>query len=331
MASNSSDHGAQPGCQFSRKSSMESFRRRQGLQRVPSEKGSRLRSFGGLERCSKQPRLHHSPPGNTSNASFQPNGSSGSLSSKSSGGRLPSAAGLRRHLNRTSSGNLSVSSNSSSSLNWSGSAVIQVAQRSNGASVKAVIAELQKHCEAATEGSSNYVSAEGPAHVPLEECGMLALWAVDAYYKVLISKYGGIEATVTAMKTFPEDAELQAYCCTTLKHMSNKVSVQQAGGVHALGMAMKCHPKSIHVQSEACEALKSQDALLSQEPTHILEELLLLVSHAKEMYLTQAGRTSAEFLSDYIVVTLTEQQPLPTVGLDAMDMDAMDIEITAQY
>jgi hypothetical protein len=187
--------------------------------------------------------------------------------------------------------------NGSSSINWSGSAVIQVAQRSNGASVKVVIAAIKKDCETAQQ---QHQDEQETGHVPLEECGMLSLWAVDAYYQVLISKYGGIDAIVTAMRVFPNSAELQAYGCQTLKNMSNTLASQKAGGVTALADAMGLHPQSIHVQSEACEALQSQSTILAQEPIEVLQSLLPLLEHAKDMYLTPKGRTSARFTTDLV-------------------------------
>jgi NAD(P)-dependent dehydrogenase (short-subunit alcohol dehydrogenase family) len=191
--------------------------------------------------------------------------------------------------------------NGSSSINWSGSAVIKVAQRSNGATVKLAIAAIKKDCEAAQQQHQDEQEA---AHAPLEECGMLSLWSVDSYYNVLISKYGGIDAIVTAMRVFPTHAELQAYGCQTLKNMSNILAVQQAGGVTALANAMGLHPQSIHVQSEACEALQNHSSVLVQEPIDVLRSLLPLLEHAKDMYLTPKGRTSARFMMDFVRATV---------------------------
>ena len=274
----------------------------------PKPQAPKLRSFLSVEKSIATKLSRHNMSnssfsnigGRTANASFhlQNSGNNGSFS------RNASFAGssLRLGQNRTSSiSSMNDSCSSTSSMNWNGSGVIQMAQRSNGATVKAVISNLKQQCEAGHSGNSD-------RRVPLEECAMLSLWAVDAYYKVLISKYGGLVAIVTAMKVFPTEDELQASCCSALKHLSNKLAVHQAGGTSALIAAMEYHPQSIQVQSEACEALKNQASLLAQEPVDVLRKLLPLVQHAEQMYLTETGRASAVFLKNLLVTTLVTKQ-----------------------
>ncbi len=146
---------------------------------------------------------------------------------------------------------------------------MKLAQRSNGSTVKSVIADLQRICE-------EYATNDN-VEAPLHEVEMLSQWAsVDAYYKVVISKYQGIPTIVLAMKTFPENADVQSFCCSTLKSLNNKLMIHQADGVQAILNAMTNHPSSIVVQSEALEALRFQAPLLPQEPPEVLQPLTAL-------------------------------------------------------
>ena len=295
---------------------------------------SRLPSFLSVEKSSSRGgqlhRLHNSSSSSSSGSSYNLIGGSNASfhlsNSNSSFSRCPSSMmGSRRFpSNRTSSGSLSVNSASSGSVNLTSNAVMQMAQRSNGSNVKAVIADLKRIC---AEAQSNTVDVSSRTP-PLDECTMLSLWAVDAYYKVLISKYGGIEAVVTAMKVFPSCADLQTCCCNTLKNIGNKQSVHQEGGVSALAAAMRFHPQSIQVQSEACEALQSQVPMLPEERREVLEELLPLLHHAKEMYLTHTGRSSAVFLLDFVPATIARQQE--EMLSRQFQSDGMEVDIAIQ-
>ena len=270
----------------------------------------RLPSFLSVEKSSSNylNRLNGSASSNSSSGSSYHNFNGNSSTQNASFHLSTSNASFNRSGSRPrfaqhSSGSLSVNSASNAPLGNGGittNAVMQMAQRSNGSSVKTVIADLNRLCAEAQQNVD--VTTRIP---PLNECTMLSLWAVDAYYKVLISKYGGIEAVVTAMMTFPASADLQACCCKILKNIGNKQSVRNAGGVAALATAMQHHSQSIQVQSEACEALKSQVPMLPSESRDVLQGLLPLLHHAKEMYLTQAGKSSAVFLLDFIPATLS--------------------------
>lgn len=155
---------------------------------------------------------------------------------------------------------------------------MQTAQRSNAASVKSVIADLQRVCETAETSEP-----------PLRICSMLAQWAsVDAYYKVVITKYNGIQSTIRAMHAFLQSADLQSMCCTILATLSNKCLIFQEGGAYAIVEAMKRHPSSIIVQSAALEALSPLTPLLLQEQA-MLREIQALVQCTADMYLTKAG------------------------------------------
>ena len=300
-----------------------------------------------------------------------------SLKKSSSGDSLPGlshrirsapalAGGMRRGRKYGSNDSLaSVASSRSSASNTSQmsgrkNAMVQMAQRSNAASVKTVINELRGICamkqeEQAktkdTDGENNDAEVVGgdkndendllsPPEVstnealepPLQECAMLAQWSVDAYYKVVISKYNGIDAIVLAMDLYPQVADIQAYGCTVLKNMSNKMLVHQSRGTAAIFSAMKHHPTSIHVQSEACEALHNGLAKMLLQMAHQeefetmqtsntsfndsfavdrdesnndddtatvtvaerLDDVIPLLQHATDMYLTQHGREAAQ-------------------------------------
>ena len=138
---------------------------------------------------------------------------------------------------------------------------------------------------------------------------MLAQWSVDAYYKVLISKYQGLPAVVSAMRAFPYHADLQAYCCCVLKNLTGKVSIQQAGGPAACIQAIRQHPHSIHLQSEAFQALRFQAPLIIQEGVVDMEELVQLLENAKQMYLTVPGKESVLILLDYFFAAAATTSP----------------------
>jgi hypothetical protein len=93
---------------------------------------------------------------------------------------------------------------------------------------------------------------------------------------VVISKYQGIPTIVLAMTTFPDNADVQSFCCSTLKSLTNKLLIHQASGVPAILKAMTNHPSSIVVQFEALEALRFQAPLLPQEPLEVLQPLAAL-------------------------------------------------------
>jgi hypothetical protein len=224
----------------------------------------------------------------------------------------------------SSSGNLSDSS-SHSNASCKANAVMQIAQRSNASSVKTVISELQRQCDEHTAQPDEQIEIEQP----LQECAMLAQWSVDAYYKVVISKYQGIQAVVNAMRTFPDHADLQALCCCVLKNLTSKVSIQQAGGTAACIQAMRLHPHSVPVQSEAIQALRFQAPHIIQEGASVdMEALIQLLEHAKQMYLTVPAKEGVLILLDFFAAATTtttklEIKPKRSVLLE--DTNAMNI------
>lgn len=180
-----------------------------------------------------------------------------------------------------------------STKNWSGNAVMQVAQRSNASTVKSVIAELHKVC--------NDASSSSEIEPPVQICSMIAQWAsVDVYYKVVIVKYNGVQATVRAMAAFPSCADLQSTCCTILANLVNsKDLVVSEGGVRAILKAMQEHPTSTIVQSAALEALRPFIPSLVQEQA-ILDEIRDLLKRGKDVYLTKAGTKAAMDIQSFL-------------------------------
>jgi len=186
---------------------------------------------------------------------------------------------------------------------FSGNAVMKVAQRSNGATVKSVISDLRRKCL-----ESNKQSDAG-REPPLEECVMLAQWAsVDVYYKVVITKYNGVEVVVAAMKAYPLCEDLQTFCCAILQNLNNKIQVKELGGTIAILEAMKNHSSSVAVQVEACMALKEQNLVLQQESHEFMTELQQLLAHAHEMYLTPSAQSAIEFLNELVSSSISTVQ-----------------------
>ncbi|KAL3917782.1 MAG: hypothetical protein SGILL_004549 [Bacillariaceae sp.] len=199
-----------------------------------------------------------------------------------------------------------------------------MAQRSNGATVKGVIDELQRIVDETlalamsdvNESEEGKELAEGtteseqekqeendqtqPPQAPVMQCSMLAQWAhADAYYKVVITKYRGIPIIIRAMKAFPDDEDIQGTCCRLLTSLTNKVQVFQEGGVDALLNAMKSHPSSIVVQSAALEGILALMPLvmhLEENNREMISNIEKAAKLAQEMYLTEDGNKAVEEL-----------------------------------
>ena len=180
---------------------------------------------------------------------------------------------------------------------------IQIVQRSDSKAVKNTIAKIEYVCQQAHAPPPSIplqIYSQAPAspaaspngfivQAPETECAMLAQWATDAYYKVVISKYNGIPAICDAMELFSNHVNLQASCCTALgrltiaqspnqmhpQHITNPTAPSAPGGdpsinqriVSLIIRAMKTHPQSILVQSAACEALRNQSLLILKQMT----------------------------------------------------------------
>jgi hypothetical protein len=186
---------------------------------------------------------------------------------------------------------------------------------------------------------------------PETECAMLAQWATDAYYRVVISKYQGIPTICRAMRCFPQNSDIQVSCCTCLELLagSQQHTIHEAEGVALVIAAMKNHPQSIQVHSAACQALRNmslsimhhgvrnaaasgtdidctnaapvtQGAQPKNKDSEILvPDLIQLLERAKLMYMTPSGHSGADGLLSILNNSL-DQKSL------AVKVDAMDIE-----
>jgi hypothetical protein len=169
--------------------------------------------------------------------------------------------------------------------------------RSGGATVKAMIPAILARCDEAAQRSD--VTA------PEEECYLLAHWAEDAFYKVVIASNGGIVAFIRAMQSFPHQAGLLECCCKALANLcaqstTNQGTLEQCHGVRHIIATMQYHASSVAVQSAACEALASLSPdVLWRSVAGSLDvtcDLLQVLQHAKDMYLHPTHRNTAERL-----------------------------------
>lgn len=177
---------------------------------------------------------------------------------------------------------------------------ITIAQRSSSKEVKAILTLL---AEATEENASEEVVEA--------QCAMIARLALDAYYQVVISKYGGARILCHVLKHFVHNASILESCCSTLQRMSHAHCLQQYG-IELLMSAMDYHPDSIHVQSAACETLA---AILTTTHTNTnnmtntegmsvdcdYARLSELVDRAAHMFLTPAGLKSVRTLRNLLL------------------------------
>ncbi|KAG7372247.1 hypothetical protein IV203_018390 [Nitzschia inconspicua] len=130
--------------------------------------------------------------------------------------------------------------------------------------------------------------------VPHLQCFMLAQWSrVDSYYKVVITKYHGIQVLIRAMNTFARSEDVQASCCVALANLNNKLQIFHEGGAQAILNAMKEHPNSISVQSAGLDALSGLIQLIlnrGKDGAETLQEMIFLVQRTEHMYLTADGK-----------------------------------------
>ena len=161
--------------------------------------------------------------------------------------------------------------------------------------MKSMLVAINKACETG-----------GPS--PIQEFSILAQWAADSYYRVVISANNGFSTIVRAMKTFPQDRGLQECCCLTLSNLclsGNLEKAEQAGSVSAVIQAMKNHSSSVAVQSAACDALRNMSGLLEQQAC--AQELLDVLSQAKKLKLYPKHRVTADELYSMITSASTNK------------------------
>jgi hypothetical protein len=135
-----------------------------------------------------------------------------------------------------------------------------VLHRSGAIEVKENIARIAHSCvEYKTTGNSTAPDDESlPPH---RECSTLLYLARDAYYQVIIAKYGGIKAILDAMNTFPICADFLACCCEILSALcaengNNKAAIDKAGGSVTVMSTIQNNPHSIRLHTSGCTALR---------------------------------------------------------------------------
>lgn len=189
--------------------------------------------------------------------------------------------------------------------------IMMMVSRSGGATVKEIIDIIHQQCDLKERNAKN------PCAIPPEaECCVLAQWAVDSYYQVVIANKEGIQAIVRVMTVFPDYRGIQEACCLALGNLcvsngKNLKLTEGAGGVQAVIAAMRNHPQSVAVQSAACDALRNMSGLilikLSSATTDVGSDLLDVLSRAKEMPLHPSHRHIATALYQQ-VMTASENQ-----------------------
>ena len=168
--------------------------------------------------------------------------------------------------------------------------------RSGGSTIKEIIRTINDRCD--------QVHAGVTVDPPRDEITILAHFAPDAFYRVVISGKQGLQAITRAMVAFPNCRELQECGCLALGNLctqnNNLVIADQAGAVQTTISAMRLHPASVAVQSAACEALRNMSGLVlayAKCPTSpIAKELVTVLSQTSQMYLLPTHRQIADTL-----------------------------------
>jgi hypothetical protein len=152
-----------------------------------------------------------------------------------------------------------------------------VLHRSGAIEVKANIGRIARSCEEYRKKIGNSTDPEDDDEClpPHTECSILLYLARDAYYQVIIAKYGGIKAILDAMHTFPICADFLACCCEILsalcaENRNNKAAIDKAGGSVAIMATIRSNPHSNRVHTSGCAALRG--LMLVSPPSCGVEE-----------------------------------------------------------
>jgi hypothetical protein len=223
--------------------------------------------------------------------------------------------------------------------------------RSGGSTVKRIIPVIQQRCAEATAAAhcstdsmdcsiDNEASNTVPTILPVptapeEECYLLAQWAVDSYYKVVIGANGGLEALVRAHECFPRNALVQEYACIAMAHLcrstgseNQQAAVVAVRVVPLLLQSTLCrHAGNVAVVAAACEALSvlspvwlawqqqqqpTTTSILDGSPTMnnnnnddeavaYKEQMVSVLRNVQEMYLhPQHKRTAEQLLTAFL-------------------------------
>jgi hypothetical protein len=168
--------------------------------------------------------------------------------------------------------------------------------RSGGATVKRIVRTIQERCHAQElsirSSDEDVRSAVSP---PTDEMFILARWAVDSYYKVVIARQSGVTAILEAMRVFPWCQGLQECCCLAMANLCfdsdrNLAVMDNAGGFRQIVDTMKNHRTSIAVQSAACDALRNILCMVLQTSSYFDKskmrgDLIGALLHAQDMRL----------------------------------------------
>lgn len=170
--------------------------------------------------------------------------------------------------------------------------------RSGGSTVKQMLKVMCNASEAQERGDET-------APPPEQECCIVAQWAADTYYRIVIAANNGIPILVRTMQSFPAHCGVQECCCIALGNLcsnggGNLRLVEECGGVFQVIQAMKNHQHSVAVQSAACDALRNMCGLVVMytylPSSSLVEELITALAHAKQMHLLPNHRQLADEL-----------------------------------
>lgn len=150
---------------------------------------------------------------------------------------------------------------------------------------------------------------------PTAEVSILAHFAPDAYYRVVISGKQGLQAITRAMLVFQNCRELQECACLALGNLctqnNNMAVAEQAGAVPAIIAAMRAHSSSVAVQSAACDALRNLSAVVlasAKNPSSpIASELTSALAQTSTMYLLPSHRQIADALLNLLQQAATNR------------------------
>ena len=148
-----------------------------------------------------------------------------------------------------------------------------ILHRSGAVEVKENIARIVHSCKEYKKKTGNSNAPDDECLPPHTECTFLLCLARDAYYQVIIAKYGGTKAILDAMNTFPICADFLACCCEILSALcaengSNKDAIDKAGGSLAIMVTIQSNPHSLRLHTAGCAALRE---LMLNAPSCCLE------------------------------------------------------------
>lgn len=197
-----------------------------------------------------------------------------------------------------------------------------VLHRSGAMEVKDNIARIAHICEEYKNKTGNSTDPDDECLPPHTECSVLLYLAHDAYYQVIIAKYGGIPAILDAMNTFLICADFQACCCEILcalcaENSNNKAVIEKAGGSVAIMTTMRNNPRAIRVQTSGCAALR--ELMLSAPPRGVEVSAPTPKGIGSSNNTTKATITSSNTTNLSQLELATKQIHLPESGQGKID------------